>query len=271
MGFPEYPTKGEAVDNPTYDEAIYMVRIKRRRAKAAMSAIVERYGVIRHDPAPGLEVLLDYFVNMVYGLELLLKVLARDWDTPGSTYRHQVGKMYEAVFARPYPDPAFMKELEDAIFDQKFLCEPARGLMDRVEAIEALWDELKAGHSRRSWGKSSDVNIEIRTGSAFGRYLLRNVERFTPRPVHRQNHMPTAHKIAMKRAQVEHLNRQIARLEAEGEPEVPIPELIARLRQDYRDKVEELASTMAIQFELWKTSEIEFSINAGWMSSADMG
>ena len=65
------------MDNPTYDEAIYMVRIKRRRAKEAMSAIVQRYGVISHDPAPGLEVLLDYFMNMVYGLELLLKAMAK--------------------------------------------------------------------------------------------------------------------------------------------------------------------------------------------------
>ena len=83
------PAEVISVDNPTYDEAIYMVRIKRRRAKEAMSAIVQRYGVISNDAAPGLEVLLDYFTNMVYGLELLLKVMARDWDTPGrSTYRH---------------------------------------------------------------------------------------------------------------------------------------------------------------------------------------
>jgi hypothetical protein len=116
------------VNNPTYDEAIYMVRIKRRRAKEAMAQIVESYGVISNEPVPGLEVLLDYFVNMVYGLELLLKVMAKDWDAAGkSKFRHKVGDMYEAVFNRAHPDPTFMKELEEAILDQKFVCEPARG------------------------------------------------------------------------------------------------------------------------------------------------
>src|SRR5436190_806365 len=104
------------MDNPTYDEAIYMVRVKRRRAKEAMALIVERFGVISSGPAPGLGVLIDYFMNMVYGLELLLKVLAKDWETPGkSKHGHNVGKMYEAVFGRPHSDPAFMKELEEAI------------------------------------------------------------------------------------------------------------------------------------------------------------
>jgi hypothetical protein len=138
------------MNNPTYDEAVYMVKIRRRRrAKEAINRIIERYSVISHQPAPGMEVLLDYFTNMVYGLEHLLKVLARDWDTPGkSKYGHKVGKMYEAIFGRPHSNPAFMKELEEAILDQKFIYEPAKGLLNRIECIEHLWDELR-GYTER--------------------------------------------------------------------------------------------------------------------------
>lgn len=92
-----------------------------------------------------------------------------------------------------------MKELEDAILDQKFLCEPAKGLMDRVEAIEALWDELQMEYRKRSWGQTSTVNVEVKADASFGQFLLANVARFTPPPVYQQDPMTTEHKIAMKR------------------------------------------------------------------------
>ena len=144
------------MDQSTYDAAIHMVRINRRRAMEAMARIVEGYGVISSDATlPGMEILLDYFTNMIYGLELLLKVLARDWDDPTKKTRfiHNVGDMYKEVFGCPHKDAAFMQELKDAIVDQKFIFEPAKGLMDRVEHIEALWDELKAEYRKRSWGR----------------------------------------------------------------------------------------------------------------------
>jgi hypothetical protein len=50
-----------------------MVKIKRQRAKEAVNRIIESNSVIGYVEAPGMEVLLDYFFNMVYGLELLLK------------------------------------------------------------------------------------------------------------------------------------------------------------------------------------------------------
>ena len=260
------------MDNPTYDEAIYMVRVKRRRAKEAMSAIVQRYGIISHEPAPGLEVLLDYFMNMVYGLELLLKVMAKDWETPGkSKFGHKVGKMYDAVFSRPHPDPAFMKEVEDAILDQKFICEPAKGLMDRVEAVEALWDELKAEYRKRSWEQVSTVHKEVKADASFGQYLLRNVDRFTPPPTYQHDMRTNEEKIAMKRAQLEHIQREITRLETEGEPEVTMPDLHFRLLQEYREKVESIRNIMALQFQMWGNSEIGFMIYRVGIASEDLG
>jgi hypothetical protein len=71
--------------NPTHPEALLLIRMKRDRAKAAMDCIVKRFGVISNEPEPGLEVLLDYLTNMVYALELLLKVMANDWRTPGKS------------------------------------------------------------------------------------------------------------------------------------------------------------------------------------------
>ena len=71
--------------NPTYAEATYMASVKRERAKKALSLVIERYGVFSHKPLPGMEVLLDYFINMVYGIELLLKVLSEDWGPDGKS------------------------------------------------------------------------------------------------------------------------------------------------------------------------------------------
>jgi hypothetical protein len=262
---------GVAVDNPTYDEAIYMVKVKRSRAKEAMRKIVERYGVISSRPAPGMEVLLDYFMNMVYGLELLLKVLAKDWEIPGqSRYKHRVGEMYQAVFNRPHADPVFIKELEKAIFDQKFVCEPAQGLINRVEAIEALWDELKAEH-QKSAGEIWEVKKEVKADASFGQYLLQNVARFTSTATYQPKPMTAEHKIALLRARIDELQRNIARLETEGEPEITIPDIMRRLEREHTEKVQILTLTMAEQFEMRETSAIDFTIYNVAMGGHDLG
>jgi hypothetical protein len=227
-----------------------------------MWKIAERYGEISHSPAPGLEVLIDYFVNMVYGLELLLKVLARDWDVPGkSKYRHKVGEMYEAVFGRQHVDPLFMRELEDAILDQKFLCEPAKGLVDRVEAIENLWDELVMEYSRNGWDKRYQVIKEVKTAPPFACYLMNNLSRFAPPPTHQSDPMTTSEKIAMHRAHIQHLQDEINRLEREGEPVFDIDAILAQLTQRQGEQLRRISLTMKFQFEMWGMSELEFAIH----------
>src|SRR5262245_9047487 len=136
--------------SPRYEEALYMSGAKRERAKAALMTIIKHYSTITTEPCLGLEVLLDYFNNMVYALELLLKVLSKDWDTSDGKSRswHDVGKMYKLVFSRTYSgSPDLMKHIENAIRDQKFHCDPDNNLLDRVPELEALWDELY----RRRW------------------------------------------------------------------------------------------------------------------------
>jgi hypothetical protein len=264
--------KGVSVDNPTYDEAIYMVKIKRQRAKEAINRILERYSVISCEPAPGMEVLLDYFTNMVYGLELLLKVLARDWDNPGETsYGHNVGKMYEAIFGRQHTDPAFIKELKDAILDQKFIYEPANGLVNRIEAMETLWDELKVEYMRGAWGRISTVHQEVQTDAAFGQYLLCNVARFTKGPTHVSDPMTTEQKIAMKRCQIEHLQREITRLETEGERELAHDKLFDMLHERFNSEVERRKQMMQMIFQMGGTSALRFSVMTMGMAAQDLG
>lgn len=260
------------MDNPTYDEAIYMVKIKRKRAKEAIDRIIERYSVWSHEPAPGMEVLLDYFVNMVYGLEFLLKVLARDWDNPGRTkYGHRVGEMYEAIFRRPHAEPTFMQELQNAILDQKFIYEPANGLLNRIEAIETLWDELKAEYMRGAWGRISTVNKEVQTDAAFGQYLLCNVERFTKGLTYMSDPMTTEDKIAMKRAQIEQLQREIGRLETEGERELTHEEVFDMLHERLRAEIERRQQMMQMTFQGWGTSALRFSVITTGMAAQDLG
>jgi hypothetical protein len=260
------------VDNPTYGEAIYMVRIKRQRAKDAIDSIIARYSVWSKEPAPGMEVLLDYFVNMVYALELLMKVLAKDWDMPGkSKYGHRVGDMYEAIFGRPHSDPAFMQELKDAIQDQKFIYEPANGLLNRIECMEDLWDELKLEYMRGAWGKLSTVNKEVQTDDAFGQYLLRNIERFTKGPTHTSDPMTTEQKIAMKRFQIEQLQRAITRLETEGEQQPTIDEICNMLHERRRAEIERRQQMMGLTFQGWGHSSLRFSVMTMGVAWQDLG
>jgi hypothetical protein len=259
------------VDNPTYDEAIYMARIKRQRAKGAFDWIIKSNAVFSNSPAPGMDVLLDYFFNMVYALELLLKVLAKDWDVPGKTkFGHKVGKMYEAVFGRPHADAAFMKELEDAILDQKYIYEPATGLIKRVEAMEKLWDELKLQYLNGAWGRFSKVSKEVKADASFGAYLLNNVARFTTPPTHRYDPMTAEQKIAMKRAHIECLQREIARLETEGKPE-PTTDICSALHKQFNDEVKRRERMMRMIFEMHGTSELEFMVWESGMAAQDLG
>jgi hypothetical protein len=169
---------------------------------------------------------------MVYALELVMKVLAKDWAVPNkSTYGHRVGEMYQAIFGRPHADPAFMQELQKAIVDQKFNYEPVHGLINRIECMEDLWDELRLEYARGAWGKISTVNIKVKTDPSFAEYLVRNVARFTKGETHTSDPMTTQDKIAMYRCQIEQLQREVTRLETEGEEQRTMPEICAELQQ----------------------------------------
>lgn len=166
---------------PTYEEAIILVRIKRIRAKKAMGEIVEKWGIIGHHPVPSIDLLLEYLSNMVYALELLMKVLADDWRVPGETrFSHRVGKMYEEIFSKQHVSPDLMTTLEAAIRDQKFLLQPSNGLAQRIPEIEALWEEI-ASHFYQTWqGKKVFQMYKVTPSTDVLTFLETNFDFFVP-------------------------------------------------------------------------------------------
>ncbi|MFO0813440.1 MAG: hypothetical protein U0796_09485 [Gemmatales bacterium] len=257
--------------NATYEEAIYMVRIKRKRAKEVIAKIITRYGSISNEPALGLEVLIDYFVNMVYGLELLLKILSDDWKGPKRTrFGHRVGEMYKEVFQREHAKHEFIAELEDAILNQKFLCEPATGLIDRVADIESLWDELVLEYRLRSRDKVNKVEIDIRANADFGMYLAQNPGRFIDPATNTLDASTKEDKIQWKRMQVRHLECEIEMLSVDEPTQLSHEELLLQLEQEYRATLSNLSQNMIHNFQLWGTSELRFSIGRMMMAEVDL-
>ena len=69
------------------EECLLLIKLKRQHAKAAMKDIVVRFGLPPHY-LPKIPTILEYLTNMVYCLELMLKLLSGNWRT------HNVGAMW---------------------------------------------------------------------------------------------------------------------------------------------------------------------------------
>lgn len=124
------------------DEIILLAEIKRKRAKEALSEIAQALGRTPHR-IPSIGLLLDYLSNMVFAIELLLKLLSSNWKT------HNVGEMYETAFGKKHTNQLLMDSLKSAIMDQKYLYEPASGLKDSIPEIEGLYEGLHYEVGRR--------------------------------------------------------------------------------------------------------------------------
>jgi hypothetical protein len=245
---------------PSYSEAIYMAKIKREKAKAALAAVIERYGVISNEPQPGLDVLLDYYNNMVYGLELLLKVLSKDWDAAGqSRFRHDVGKMYLEIFKRCYTKSDLMDLLKQAILDQKYIYEPGDKLLDRVPELEELWDELKMEFYQRNFGSKEALVKEVTMGSDFAQYLVANVARFyTPKWITLNPHSKEQ-RIQMLEMHRAFLQKEIERLQGSQETvEQEHERIVQQARQEYEDKLKSLANMMRMNFHFQGSDQLTF-------------
>jgi hypothetical protein len=240
--------------NPTDPEALLLIRLRRRRAKAAMDQIVKRYGVISHEPEPGLEVLLDYLSNMVYALELLLKVLADDWRTPGkSHFGHRVGDMYQEVFGCPHPCPDLMPVLERAILNQKFIYEPADRLMDYVPELEALWDELTTAFYQRRWMEDIVVRREVVAPARFIQYLRDNLDRFyLAQTYHWKPPLAREDRIRLLQYQIQSLQKELDQVEAGEEPPEDTPtQLTERLQREYLEALQGAATCFDFNAASW--------------------
>lgn len=153
------------------NEMLLLIKIRRDAARAAMTQIVKDISTPPHT-IPSVSLLGDYLLNMVFCLELMLKVLANKWTN------HDVITMYNDVFGRPHPVPELLMALKSAICDQKYLYEPACGLADFLPDVEELYDELKAelGLSHQS----SFVKKNVAVPSRFAAYIRDNPGRFAP-------------------------------------------------------------------------------------------
>jgi hypothetical protein len=240
------------VKTPTYEEALWMAQLKRERAKEAMSQIVQRFGVISHEPFPSLDVLLEYFVNMVYAIELLMKVLADDWQVSNkSKFRHYVGKMYKEIFGKDYTKSDLMDILESAINDQKFIYEPSGVLAERVPELEELWDELKSEYYKRNFNKLQTLEKAIEMPSSFGQYLVNNIERFYVQKSVVMDRTPKAEKIQMLELEIQYLQDQIERLKNSPEEPPDVRKQFDALHQELAEKISGFRSCMTWNLASW--------------------
>jgi hypothetical protein len=162
-------TKPHEKPHASADECLLLIQLKRKNARAAMNVIITTFSEMPKN-LPDVLAVLDYLTNMVYCVELMLKLLADSWND------HDVAKLYEAVFAIPHPNSTLMKEIERALKSQKYLFEPNSGLLVNIADMEALYTELitriREDRKRFSVAKSAPMPKE------FLLYIRHNFQRF---------------------------------------------------------------------------------------------
>jgi hypothetical protein len=243
----------EQKQNPSHPEALVLIRLKRDRAKQSIDQIVKRFGVISNDADPSLEVLLEYFTNMVYAIELLLKVMADDWKVPGkSRFGHRVGDMYEEVFGKPHLCAQLMLLLEAAIVNQKFILEPAEGLMERVPEMECLWDELTFEFYKRQWMDDVFVRREVLAPANFIQFLKTNLHRFfLGRTYTLEPPVSKEHRVQFLKAKIGHLQAELEKAEAgEEPPQETFQEQMKKTEEEYINSLEAAASCFELNCRL---------------------
>jgi hypothetical protein len=159
--------KGEK-PHANVDECLLLVEDKRKKARTAMHGLI---AALVKDPYNIYIVpfILDYLANMIYCIELMLKVLSDSWTS------HDIAAMYEKVFQRTYDDHV-MKEITIALRDQKYLFEPCGVLWQHVGTIELLYGELseKLNEEHCLYEVSKQVTIPVE----FLAFLRDNANRF---------------------------------------------------------------------------------------------
>lgn len=151
------------------DEILLLITLRRQAAWESMQQTVEGYGT-PPNLVPSIALLSNYFMNMVFCLELMLKLLSGNWRS------HDVGAMYQTVFGSQHSSPQLMQDIKSAIMDQKYLFEPASGLDGNMPDLEQLYDDvlskLKEAHPQFSITKT------VSLPKTFTEYIRDNAERF---------------------------------------------------------------------------------------------
>jgi len=107
------------MDKPHADtnECLLLILLKRKSAKEALRTILMEFALPPHH-SPSVVLILEYLTEMVYCIELMLKLLSGEWQS------HSVAAMYQTVFKQPHPDPDLLTDIKTALRDQKYLFEP---------------------------------------------------------------------------------------------------------------------------------------------------
>jgi hypothetical protein len=151
------------------DEILLLISIRRQSAWESMRQIVEGFGEPPHR-IPSIAALNNYLTNMVFCIELMLKLLSGNWRS------HDVGAMFQAVFGAAPPSPQLMSDIKSAIMDQKYLFEPAAGLDANVPELERLYSTIlkRLKTSFPDFSISKTVSLPL----SFAEYIRDNAERF---------------------------------------------------------------------------------------------
>jgi len=150
-------------------EILFLITIRRQTAWESMRNIVEGFGTPPHH-IPSVTLLSNYFMNMVFCIELMLKLLSRNWTS------HDVGSMYQAVFGNSHPSSQLLQDVRSAIVDQKYLFEPVSGLSGSVPELESLYDEILI----KLKGRFPDFSIAstVTLPNSFTEYIRDHAARF---------------------------------------------------------------------------------------------
>src|SRR5688572_28686519 len=98
----------------TTDEILLLIAIRRKSAWQSMQQIVKGYGP-PPSTIPSIALLSNYFMNMVFCIELMLKQLSDDWAS------HDIPDMYQTAIGSAHGSPQLLQDIRSAIMDQKYL------------------------------------------------------------------------------------------------------------------------------------------------------
>jgi hypothetical protein len=125
----------QAKPRPSDDEALFLIHMRRQRARAVLNDILHGFASIGLK-MPTIEQMHDYLSNTIQYLEMMLKLLSGDWSS------HNVGRMFQTITGQAHPNPALMAALQAATMDQKYLMSPAAGIVDHIPELEYMGDFL---------------------------------------------------------------------------------------------------------------------------------
>jgi hypothetical protein len=151
------------------DEILLLISIRRQSALESMRQIVEGYGEPPHR-IPSIAALNNYFTNMVFCIELMLKLLSNNWQS------HDAGAMYLTVFRTAHASPQLMQNIKSAIMDQKYLFEPAAGLDTNVPELEKLYTDVLSKLSQ-TFPKFS-IKMTVSLPKSFAEFISDSAERY---------------------------------------------------------------------------------------------